>query len=266
MKHFNILLIFVLTLSIFSCKDSDRDEDTTTNSSTDYAMGQSLVYDAFKLVHQAALSSKGITAVNLADTTSLFGCDTIIVDTLASPMTMTLQFNGDCSGNGNNRTGSITATFSSKYDALGCVINISFNNYTYNEYPLSGNIFYSYNQLTGTAPTYSYNANNIIGFNGHIEWSGNQSITVTSGETTADVSDDTYIISGSASGRSFRGNIFSAVIDVDLTLLGNCNWISSGLVTVSPENKNIRVLNFGSSCDANATVSIYSNEYQIQIP
>ena len=268
MKHFNLLLIFVLTFFIFSCKDSDRDKDITTNSATDYAMGQSLVYDAFKLVHEAALSSKGITSSNLVDTTSLFGCDTIIVDTVSNPMTITLQFNSTCTGNSNSRSGSITATFSTNYNILGCLVTVSFNNYMYNTYPIGGTISYSYTGLSGTSPTYSYNANKITITNNNrfIEWSGSQRITIAAGKNTATTSDDSYSISGTASGRTYQGNSFSAMIDTDLILLGNCNWISSGIVTVSPENKDPRILNFGSACDAIANVSIYSINYEIEIP
>jgi len=270
MKRLNKYLIFTLVIVLISCsKSSDRDEDTSTNSSTDYAMGQSAVYDAFKLVHQAANSSKGIALVNMVDVTSLFGCDTLIVDTTSNPMTITIQFNGTCTDNGIDRSGSITATFSSKYDVPGCSVGISFNNYTYKSYPLgNGTIIYNYTGLTGTSLNYSYTANNIeiVSNNRTLWWSGNQSIMVTSGETTATVSDDSYTITGSASGSTFAGNQFSATIDVDLTLLGNCKWVGSGVVTVSPENKNPRILDFGSGCDDKVTVKIYSTEQEIVIP
>ncbi len=266
MKRFNLLVI--IALFIFGCQNSDRDQDTSTNSSTDYAMGQSMVYDAFKLVHQAAMSSKGISVVNLADTVSLFGCDTIIVDTLSNPMSITIQFNGNCTGNGKVRTGSIMATFSGKYDVLGCLVNISFNNYGYSNYLISGTISYSYNGLNGTSPSYAYNPNKVIISDStkSIEWSGNQSISIDAGELTAGVTDDSYTISGTASGVTYAGNEFSATIGAYLTLLGSCNWVSAGKVTVSPENKNPRVLDFGAGCDNKAIVKIYSLDYEIVFP
>lgn len=270
MKQLYILLIIVTTSILLGCsKNSDRDQDTTTNSSLDYAFGQSAIYDAFKIVHQAANSSKGITMVNLLDTTSLFGCDTLIVDTTTTPMTITIQFNGTCSGNGIDRSGSITTTFSSKYDVLGCFIGISFNNYTYKGYSVgSGTISYSYSGLNGALPTYSYNVNNVKITNGSksMYWSGNQNLIVSSGETTAPITDDTYAISGTASGSAFAGNEFSATINTDLTLLGSCEWIGTGTVTVNPENKSARILDFGSGCDNKATVKIYSTEQEIVIP
>ena len=89
---------------------------------------------------------------------------------------------------------------------------------------------------------------------------------VNSGETTAISSDDIYTISGPSSGSTFAGNKFSTTTDNDLILSGNCIWVESGIATVTPENKTPRVLNFGSSCDDNATVSIYSTEQEIVIP
>ncbi len=51
MKHSKILLILALGIFLFGCsKSSDRDDDTTINSSLDYAFGQSVVYDAFKII------------------------------------------------------------------------------------------------------------------------------------------------------------------------------------------------------------------------
>lgn len=270
MKKINTLLIIIIVTALWGCsKGSDRDNDTTTNSCKDYAMGQSAVYDAFKLVHQAANSSKGLAMFNLVDTTSLFGCDTLVVDTTSSPMTITIQFNGNCTGNNIERTGSITATFSGKYDGLGCIVNISFNNYSYKGYPLgTGSITYSYLGLTGSSPNYSYTANNIklISDNKFIDWSGNQSIIITAGESTATVTDDNYTITGSANGSTFAGNNFSATINTDLTLAGNCEWVNAGVVTVSPENKTARVLDFGAGCDNKANMSVYGTNQEIIIP
>jgi len=263
-------MIILIPIALLSCtKNSDRDNDTTTNSAKDYAMGQSAVYDAFKLVHQAANSSKGIALVSLVDTASLFGCDTLIVDTTVNPMTITIQFNGNCVGNGISRIGSITATFSSKYDVLGCIVGINFNNYSYKGYPIgTGSISYSYLGLIGNAPNFSCTASKvkIVSNNKFIEWSGNQTLEITSGESSVSVKDDNYSILGSAYGRTFAGNNFSSTINTDLTLSGNCEWISSGVVTVTPENKNPRVLDFGSSCDNKATVSVYSINQEIIIP
>jgi hypothetical protein len=270
MKKISHLIPLIIIIVFFACNKSDRDDDTSTNSSVDYALGQAYVYDIFKVVHQAANSSKGITSLNLLDTTSLFGCDTLIVDTTSNPMSVIIRFNTNCTYNGIQRNGEITALFSNKYDIAGCNITVSFNNYSQGLFSIeSGSILYINNGLMNTLPNYTYNVNAVkmVASNGqNITWSGNQTLAITSGETTLPFSDDSYNISGFASGSTLRGNNFSATIAADLTILGNCNWVSSGLVDITPENKGTRILNFGSACDNLANVSLYGIDYEIALP
>ena len=260
-----VTIIITTTILFIGCKDSDRDNDTTINSCEDYATAQSYAYNIFKVVHQAALSSKGIATNHLSDTTTLFGCDTLIVDTTSSPKTITIQFNGAC----NNQTGSIIAAFTNKYDNLGSSVAITLNNYSYNGYPITGTIGYSFNGIINNEANYNINFSNINIKNAKeriLNWSANQTIKIANGETTATTNDDTYLINGSSTGRAFAGNDFTTLLNSDLTLLGNCNWISSGTATVSPENKQPRVLDFGSGCDNKATAKIYNLSYEVVIP
>ncbi len=259
----NLTIFTLLILVLFSCKKSDRDEDTTTNTSTDYGTAQSMAYDVFKMVHQAALSTKGITNNNLSNSSTIFGCDTLIVDTLINK-SIGIQFNGNC----NSRTGRINATFSNKYDVIGSVINVSFNNYMYGVYPITGTISYTYNGVVNGIPTYTFTTDKFTIHNNarFIEFTANQTIEIHGGETTAAFSDDIYMIDGGASGRVYAGNQFLATINTDLTLLGNCDYVSSGIVLVNPENKNTRIMNFGFGCDNTADVQIYDIHYSITFP
>jgi len=260
-------IIFLVLISMIRCKNSTRDKDTTTNSCVDYAIGQNMVDDVFKMVHQAANSSKGIAMVNLLDSTSIFGCDTLIVDTLSNPKSIIIRFNANCTSNSIARSGEIMVTFSTKYDVAGCNVNITFNNYTQGSYTISsGSISYIYNGLVNSLPNYSFNVTQFTITDANlksIRWSGNQLITITSGTPTATFLDDSYTISGIANGSTFQGNTFNATLTTDLTLAGNCNWVATGAVNVSPENKDVRKLTFGSGCDNKANVSLYDINYEI---
>jgi hypothetical protein len=266
MRNFSILLLVVL-FGFIGCKKSDRDEDTSVNSSEDYATGQTIAHDIFKMVNQIAFSVKGITTNNLADTTTLFGCDTLIIDTVNSPKTISIQFNGSCSYSGINRKGTVIISFSNNYDTPGAITTISFNNYCYNSYTItSGTITIVNNGIVNSNPSYSFSANNLSVENNKQQlliWTCSQSFTVTTGETTATFTDDTYVISGSANGTAYRGNNFSANITSNLTLNGNCNWIDNGNVDIRPTNKSIRNLDFGAGCDNNASVTVYDIAYEI---
>ena len=270
MKPFYALLFILFMLGITSCKDSDRDEDTTTNSSEDYATGQTIIHDVFKIVHQVAYSSKGFTTNNLTDTNTIFGCDTLIIDTISNPKKITIQLDNPCSFNSVNRSGTIIITTTSKYDTPGASTSVSFTNYKYNNYSiLSGTASIVYNDSIDGKPNYSFNTSELKIENNKqrsISIQNTQRFSIQTGETTATFTDDTYSISGTTNGTTFEGNNFTATITTNLTLLGSCRWISSGAVDVSPDNKAVRKLNFGSNCDNKASVSIYDINYDIVLP
>jgi len=271
MKPVNFLFsLLILVILISSCKKSDRDEDTNTNSALSYATGQSLAYDIFKTIHQAANSSKGISSASLIDSNSVFGCDTLIVDTLSNPMSITIQYNTNCTGIGIVRNGKVSATFNSKYDVVGCRINISFSDLSLGALSVaSGSMTCTYNGLINLMPDYTCSINNlsIKNNNGNSSvFSGVQRLSISTGSTTASVLDDVYNIKGNANGTTYEGNNFTATIQTDLRLIGNCYWISSGTVNVIPDNKATRSLNFGSVCDNSAKVSVNGVDYDIVLP
>lgn len=260
------LVLSVLLLN--SCKDSDRDDDKTTTTSRDYAMMQSMVMDIIKLTHQAALSSQGISATNLTTATSVFGCDTLLVDTISSPMTLTIVFDS-CLTNGILRTGQIKVSFSAKYDIPGTSASIEFVDYAHNNMSVSGNLALINSGIVNGKPTYSLTANAFKveegNKNRNVFWNANQTITQTAGETTADFADDSFKIIGISNGRAFAGNAFTTTTD-SLTYLGNCNWIEKGIATVSPENLAVRIVDFGSTCDNKAWASFFGNKTEILFP
>ena len=264
-----IILFILAVFVLFACRKSDRDQDKTTKTSQDYATAQSMAQDVFKMVHQAAMSSQGIVANPLSNATTLFGCDTIIVDTTTNPMWLKIQFNTDCANNGVTRNGEIKAHFTSKYDMLGTTVKISFNNYYHNGYYFEGSLNYSLTNNANNQLVFVMIADNFKIDEGRknraIYFSTNQNFIIESGVTTADFADDTYKITGTATGRTFAGNSFSASTD-GLTQLGSCNWVSSGTALVTPEKLAVRTLDFGSGCDNSATVMLYGATNEIVLP
>ena len=263
------LIALACCFTIVGCKKSDRDDDTSTNSAEDYALSTGLVYEVFKIVHQASYTSLGIVNSTTLDSSSVFGCDTIIFDSSSNPKTLSIYFN-NCLSSTDVRLGSINATFNGFYDDLGTVTTISFNDYYYNDFTfLSGTISYQYNGLVNNYPTYSITFNEVKirnNQNQKVFYSGNYQLAIIDGETTPLFNDDVYEITGSTNGRAFKGNAFSAQIIDKLTLNGNCKWISSGNALVKPDTKTTRALNFGSSCDNKITVTLYDINYELEMP
>lgn len=269
MKKYYVFSL-VASLLFLSCEKSDRDEDKSTYTSEDVAFATNLAYDVFKTIHQAAFNSQGIVSVATTDTNTVYGCDTITKNTTGNPKTLQIKFNTDCTSSGIVRNGELNASFNGFYDTPGTTTSISIYNYSYNGKTIySGSMNYQYIGLIDSFPTYSISFNElkiINSYNQKIFYSGTHQLKLIDGKLTQNINDDVYSISGTNSGIVFKGNSFTSEIITNLTLLGNCNWIGSGVVNVKPHNNPTRVLNFGSGCDKNISVSIYDKTYELEIP
>jgi len=266
-KH---LILLAVIIGFFSCKESDRDEDKSTYTSADVAFATNVAYDVFKTVYQAANSTQGIVTLADVDTNSVFGCDTITKDTTANPKWLQIKFNPDCSANGITRNGKLYATFNGYFNTPGITTNLTIYNFSYNGYSVyEGSISFKYEGLTDSFPTYTVTFTEmkiINSFSQKIIYSGSHKLQIIQGQNTQTISDDLYSISGSNSGRVFKGNGFSSQIITNLGLAGNCNWIGTGVVTVKPENNPTRTLDFGSGCDSKITVKVYDINYELELP
>lgn len=266
-KIFFFTLAF--TLVFYGCKKSDRDDDSSTNSSEDFALSTGLVFDVFKIIHQASNTSQGIVNTTITDSTSVLGCDTIIFDGVSNPKTLRVNFN-NCNSSSSTRSGYIDASYNGFYDDVGTVTTVSLSNYILNDFAfVSGTITYQYNGIVNNYPMYTFTFNEVKiqnKQNQKIFFSGSYQLSIISGETTPQFNDDIYEISGATTGRAFKGNSFTAQTSTKLTLNGNCNYISSGTALVTPETKSPRTLDYGSSCDNKITVTIYNINYELEMP
>ena len=266
--------LFLITASIclffVGCEKSDRDEDTTTNSAEDYALATGLVFDVFKIIHQASSTSQGIISTTIVDSTSIFGCDTIIFDGAVSPKTLEVNFDNNCTSSNVVRNGIIYASYNGYYDTPGTVTTVTFNDYFENDFViLSGTISYQYNGVVNSEPTYSVTFSDVKirnNQNQKLFYSGTSQLRITDGGSTPLFSDDEYVITGSSSSQAFKGNPYTVQISDSLVVMGDCNWVSSGTVLVKPQTKNVRTLDFGSGCDNNITITLYDINYELSIP
>jgi len=81
------------------------------------------------------------------------------------------------------------------------------------------------------------------------------------------VLDDTYSITGSASGTRANGESYTITITQALVRKMSCYWFESGKVEITPAGKLTRTLDYGSTgCDANATVTIAGVSFNIVLP
>jgi hypothetical protein len=256
MKH--ILVLALILALISSCRKSVRDEDRDTKSAQDFALADICFNDLSNLLTEVIANESGLRS------TGLLECATVTVDTLAFPMTVTIDFGTGCQStyDGRTRSGIIYATFTGKYRDSLTVITITPDNYYLNGRKIEG---------TKIISNKGHNANGNLWYTIEIndaiitDYTENWTITFESdrirewisGEGTSVLTDDLYEISGTMDGTGRTGNHFTATTTTDVTVKLDCAWAVSGVIEVQPDNVSPRIIDFGNgSCDNDATVTV----------
>jgi hypothetical protein len=277
-KKFSALALSAVLVSGFyltSCRKDGLDADI--ESAENNALSESTFNDVTTLVDQSVSSGNVLLGVNGGSSVNNdqnglgSDCATVTLDTVSSPRSVTIDFgttNCVCK-DGRNRRGKINATYTGRYRASGTVITISFDNYfvndnqvkgtkkiTNNGYNNAGHLVYSV-EVTGQINK----ANN----GGTISWTSTRQREWVAGENTPLVlTDDTYSITGTASGTNSSGVSYTINITQPLVRAMSCRWFESGKLEVTPDGKATRTLDYGNNgCDANATVTILNKTYPI---
>jgi hypothetical protein len=259
------------TISLLGCKKTADAPaaDTDTTSAEDHTTAELLYNDAYNVVDDAA-QQNGLNKTT--DTTTIIsGCTTVTIDTTGGGRTMVIDFGTGCTGNdGRTRTGKINVSMTGRYHDKGTVKTISFDNYTVNGYAIEG---------TKTVTNEGKNADGhpyfTIKVTGGkittpdkkvITWESSRVREWTKGYDTKTPFDDEYSISGTADGVNRNGKSYTAVISDPLQVHIGCRWIESGTLTLKPEDKAARSIDYGNgSCDNEATVTINNKTYNITL-
>jgi hypothetical protein len=257
-------MALLLTLAFTSCKKEDVKSDSDVQAAENNSMAESNYNDAGSLVDMSYTAGTNMSFRETNEEGMLSSCVTVTVDTVSSPRVITLDFGAsNCMCiDGRNRRGKIIATYTGKYRDAGTVVNISFDNYFVND-----------NQIKGTHKTTNmgYNAaqhlvhkvevnGQIVKANngGTITWvSTREREWVAGANTPINILDDTYSITGNASGTNADGTSYTINITQALVRKMNCFWFESGKLDVTPSGRLVRTLDYGTSgCDNKATVTI----------
>ena len=196
-------------------------------------------------------------------------CEVIItLDTLNAIRTVIVDYgstNCDCN-DGKQRRGKIVTTFTGQYIAQGTIITHTPIDYFVNDIKIEG---------IKTVENMGLNANNQPYFNVNV----NGTATLTSGETFSYIStrirtwvsgfntllyrwDDEYDITGTSQGTFSFGGSYTAQTTNPLRIKVGCGFPVSGTIIITPEDKPIRTVDYGSgSCDFTFTVTVNGNTY-----
>ncbi|MEY3968749.1 MAG: hypothetical protein RL137_1655 [Bacteroidota bacterium] len=196
-------------------------------------------------------------------------CNVVItIDTISIPHSLTVDWgstNCDCN-DGKSRRGKIVTTFTGSYLAQGTILTHTPQNYYVNDIQIEG---------TKTVQNMGLNSNGMPYFN--VEIDGQASFP--NGETMNYISsrvrtwtsgfntpiyrwDDTYEITGSATGNHSNGNSFTTLIITPIGINFGCGFPISGIIDLTPSGLPTRTINYGNgTCDFTFTVTVNGNTY-----
>jgi len=271
-----LLFICIPTLLTWSCK-KDEKKDTDTTSAQD---------DAFAEVTFSDLNNISVQAVQ---DTALRTYRTNGHSNFDASSCATLSITPDGSGGGNIvvdfgttacqcldtrfRHGKVLVHFTGAYRDSGTIITTTLQDYYVGS---SASQLY---KVTGTKTTVNKGHNSAghlwytIDVNGIIvnptglqmTWISSRQREWVAGESTMgwyQWGDDNYLITGTASGTSFNGTAFTAVIQTPLDVLLGCRWIRAGKFQFTSTGNPAIQIDYGNGgCDAAATAIVNNISY-----
>ncbi|MFM7023242.1 MAG: hypothetical protein ACKOXB_09705 [Flavobacteriales bacterium] len=255
------LFAFLFIATLFSCKTDKTNNEL--NSCKDNALAQVIYLDIFK--QSQYYVSTFLNQQNPGDTAIKFV-------TSANPASPTFPFtltvvhgNSDvlCYDNKYRRGNMVIKVSAASYNNTMTSIDkmeISFSDFYLNQSNVLGK-FNIVNQGLNSKNNYVFDLRAqegiIINSNGTMSWDGIETLELTAGATTNTVFDNTYSLTGSASGKDFKGTDFSAAISSAMTVDPNCRWfITSGKMAVEPNKLDVRNLDYGNGCTGLVSVMI----------
>ncbi len=270
------LFITVAMLFFAACKPVKKEGLTDVDDNGGYASDASRI--EFANNDAISIADEVGTLYNAAYLSAPSGgglsATTVATDTLSIPHTITVRFgdNDQVCYDGRKRRGSIIITFNNQYNNDRETHTITFYNYYLEGNQMTGSIKttridttitgnWYYNVLADDSLNMSQDPlrSEFIGYTASVvrKW-----IT---GYATNDRTDDAFSISGSATMRRPNGHTFSLGISTPLQFALNCDYAESGVINVTGYNGG-RILNYGDgNCDANATLNIGTNVYQLKL-
>lgn len=266
----NKYIIAALAITILiSCKKKKGEEVPDWVSAEDQSIANALWQDIYKQVDEEA---QGSSVANRS-------CATVTLNpTTGFPTTMSIDFGLiGCMGiDGRYRKGKIDAVFTGPWRDSLTTVTVTTTNYYVDGYDIIGTKVIENKGHIGSFLTYDVAVSNAVitdQSNNSFTWSSDVRYTWIEGESTtfithgtAGILDDVYLIDGNYSGVNRQGNSFTAITSTPVKKKLNCKWPVSGVLELTPQGLETRVIDFGSgACDNDASVTVGSYSTVVQM-
>ncbi len=275
MKKINLLiaLVMLVGLTFTSCKKDAESTSVDTSTASDETLADRIYENVSNISDEAyALKSSNLKS---EETSHLFlgNCAVVTLDTLAFPLTMTVDFGDEnCLCNdGHYRRGQIQVSFTGRYRAEGTVITHGFNDYYVDDNRVEGTKVVT-NMGLNTEAHLEYQIE-VVGVifiantDDSFSWNSSRTREWVEGADTYTLWDDVYLISGNSEGIRVNGEIWQRITLEPLRKELGCRHIVSGIIEITPTERPVRTLDYGSGdCDNVATVTVNGVIYTIMLP
>lgn len=253
-------------LSIVACKETEFDLASDIASSTDYVAAEMSFNDVGAVVNNIGIDEEGV-----GKGSSAASCATVTVSTTSGtfPRVMTIDYGNGCVGaDGRNRTGQLIVTYTSPWLSDTCQVSVLLVNYTIDGVLTEGEVIM---QKTKSSVGKIEIVSNINGGKIHlpegvVEYESVKTTEWLEGGLTATIEDDVVKVYGNANGVSSDGVAYASIIVQPLYRDFSCDYISEGIVDLTPSGGLTRSTNFGDmTCDNIAVVSMGAISVEITL-
>ncbi|MEI6346804.1 MAG: hypothetical protein WCP69_02545 [Bacteroidota bacterium] len=273
MKNFKImgLMLAIAGISLFtSCKKDRANNSEETELAIEIQSNNAEATKVYDIINNEIDDASAlIDSLNYVNPTkTLDSCVTITInhpDTTTWPKIIIYDFSGNCTTeNGNVLSGQIVINQTDRYRNDGMVRTITFNGFAINGYMVTGT-----KTITNLGTISGFKTFSVSIVDGAITTPTGEVIVTRNaqrvrswieGESTHQKYDDVYLITGTTSGPTRNGKVFSSTITEPLLVAKNCRWIKRGKITTTIENGPVVLIDFGNGdCDRIATITINGN-------
>ncbi len=267
------VLLFILSLAIFSCKKNNDITAEDTQSVTDESTSEES-FDDVDLIVQSAMAQQENNLRTAADTAAL-RCATVTLDKEAKKITVDFGATNCKGADGRFRRGKIIITYTGRYIMKGSVITTTFDNFFINDNQVKGKRTVTNNGANSDGYlnyTVVVEGGQVLFTDGtSIEWACNITRTW---ERMPNPMNDKYKAYGTTSGKTRAGKSYSTVVkDTEqITFKRECANQGifvpvSGIKTITIVGKeHARIIDFGDgSCDRIASVTINGVVHKVEL-
>ncbi|MEZ4827459.1 MAG: hypothetical protein R3C61_14440 [Bacteroidia bacterium] len=256
MKSFSRLFLLVFSIAALAsgCEVLSLSGDREVQSTLDHSFVQSevtIIGNQFDAIAQSANNLKQTGTVQ----SPFCDCATIeIFQNDQEQFVVTVDYGQGCSCvDGRTRSGKLTGVFTDLWDQENVKLTITTEGYKITNLLGTSFDFVFEKTITRADVNTSQPVFNVLVPTAEltsekgetITWSSRRKVTVIAGADDLDPSNNVYSITGTASGVARNEVAFDVEITEPLVLDASCGIISEGIVTLTPEEKTARVIDYG---------------------